>query len=187
MFRDILAIVFIIFGIIVIYFGALAPFWRAQNFVYAYQNTENFKTLEELENTYNKAFDFYAPLGQEEMAKFLSERMFNVLKSGQMPEEIALEIVKYVESNSVQDNNIIQLMQTGNLYEALWRLYGGDNYFLKAESYYKKANEIGPRVPQPLYELFDIYKDSNQENKMEEIGRNILELWPEEKGVVLNN
>ena len=70
MIRNAFSIVLIILALCSIYFGAYLPLRKAQLYISALNEVRNVRTMEGFREMFLKAFAFYSPIGDEEMAKF---------------------------------------------------------------------------------------------------------------------
>lgn len=172
----------IILALLSIYFGSYLPFVKAKSYIDASRSLPNVKSVQEFMEIFDKPLNFYSPVGQEEIVKFLSNTTFDILANGKQSEEVARVLVNYVEPYLLQ-NNIRHLLAGGNFYFALW-IYGQkEDDFKKAEEYYQKTLAIGPTVPLPLYRLLDLYRSAGNQEKIKEIGEIILQYWPQDENV----
>lgn len=162
-----------------IYFGAYKPWVKARTYTSVQRNLPSYRTLDEFIMNYDKAFDYSSPIGQEEVIKFVASQIENMIQNQNQTEEASLLLVEYIEEQ-ILPGNIVHLLQVGGMYSILYDRFRRDEYFNKAEDYYLKTIEIAPNIPHPLYSLYELYKESGQEDKMNEIKNKILEFWPGE-------
>ena len=52
---------------------------------------------------------------------------------------------------------------------------------MAAEKYFTESYELGPKRPQALFGLFDVYRAKGDVQKVTEISNQILEQWPTEE------
>ena len=106
----------------------------------------------------DRMFNFPSPVGDEEVAKFTGNTLFPVITNPQQGEQVSLSVLRYLEPH-MQKNNVRHLTLIGRMYISLWQNYHKLEYLDKAEEYYLMSYEIGPKLPQALYSLFEIYRD----------------------------
>ena len=80
-------------------------------------------------------------------------------------------------------NNVRHLIILGQMYSVLWQKSGKEEDFKKAEEYYLKAMEIGPKLPPVIYGLLDLERASGNNEKIKEISKIIFQYWPEDERV----
>ncbi|MDO8557209.1 MAG: hypothetical protein Q7R98_01985 [Candidatus Jorgensenbacteria bacterium] len=182
MFKQIVATVLIAFAILSIYFGSYLPLSKAQKYVEALRAARSSaRSISDFKMLFNIPLDFYSPIGNEEVIKFLSIDILNAITQKQ-PEEINRSLVEYIEPHMFK-NDVRHLIILGQMYAILWREYGNKEDYLKSESYQQMALAIGPNLPPVLYGLLDIYQASGDKVKLMEIAKTIVKYWPEDEGV----
>ena len=180
--RNIIVVIIIIIALAGIYYGAYRPFAKAQLYVAVRGAAPTFRTLDEFTLYHDRMFNYYSPIGNRETVKFFIENMLGVIAQENQPEEVARAVVEYGESY-IYKNETIHLLQMAYQYDTLWRRFRDKEYFEKAEFYYNRVHEIGPRLPHALYGLLSLYQRDGNVDKMKEIGEKILELWPSDERV----
>lgn len=181
-FKKIIIIILMIFAFLSIYFGAYLPFVKAEKYILFIQNLRNLKTLEQFQGGAGELLNFYSPIGQEEVVRFLSRDMVNMVRNPEQPEQISREIINSIEPK-IYKKNVRHLLSIAEVYSILWGKYRKEDDFRKAESYLLEALKIGPNLPPVLYPLFDIYRAHGDQEKMKEISQRIVSLWPTEKRI----
>lgn len=169
-------------AILSIYFGSLLPLVKSQRYISAVSVMSSIKSLEQFKKIFDRVFDFYSPVGDEETAKFLGSSIVNIVNQKEQPENVSRYLVEYIESK-LQENNVRHLIMLGQMYSVLWQKSGNEKDSGKAEKYYQKALAIGPKLPPALYGLFDFYRTRGDQEKIRKIGERILQLWPEDEKV----
>ncbi len=175
----IVIIILAVFGLI---FGSFLPFKKAQKYVRAIDNLGSIRTLDELKKNFNGVFDYYSPVGGEESARFTGQTFLNIVGQENIPENASTELVNYIEKH-IFKNNTKQLLLMASMYEIRWRRYKKSEDLEKIKEYYQMALNFGPKLPMPLYGLFDIYRKTGESEKAGEIGEMILKYWPEDERV----
>ncbi len=182
--KEVLKYIFVAVGVIgailLIYFGAYLPFQKSQRYITAIRNVPQIRTTADFHKEFDVPFSYVSPIGDEEITKFLSSDVLNMIQKNQ-PEEVARDLVSYVDQHLSRYSYDLRLeLLRGHLYETLWRNYRHGDDYLKAESIYLHAVQLGPRVPRALYVAFNLYVTSQDPRGLREIGEKILSLWPED-------
>jgi tetratricopeptide (TPR) repeat protein len=162
--------------------GSLFPYARSRKFISGLRDVGNIQTIDDYKANFNRAFDFYAPVGDEELAKFLSADSLSLIQQKDIPEPIARALVDYIEPRLFKDD-VRHLLTLGQLHFILWRSYQKNEDFLKAEEYFLKALSIGPKLPPVLFSLIDLYQTSGNQEKLRAVAVKILSLWPDAESV----
>ena len=182
--KNSIILILILLTIFSIVFGSFLPLIKSRYYITAVKNLSSIKSVADFKNNFDKALKFYSPVGDEEVVKYLANVIFGIISNKNQSEEVSRELVSYIEPY-LFENNVRHLISGGSLYFSLWVNYGGkDRDLEKAESYFLKAYQIGPKLPQVLYGLFDLYKESQQKEKAIKIAQEILSYWPEDKKVI---
>lgn len=181
MFKQSIIVILIVFALFLIYFGAYLPFARGRAYVTALRAAQSINSLNEFKALFDRPLNFYSPVGDEEVAKFLSIDILKTITQAR-PEELNRALVEYIEPYMLK-NNVRHLIILGQMYSVLWREYGHNEDYLKSEAYQRQAFEIGPNLPPVLYGLLDIYQASGDDVKLKEIVSDIVKYWPEDEGV----
>lgn len=180
--KSVLISILIILALAGIYFGAYRPFVKAQLYVATRGVSQTFQTLDEFASFYDRIFDYYSPIGNREVAKFFIENTLGIIAQKEQSEEVSRMLVEYGEFH-IYENEVVHLLQVAYGYDTLWQRFRDKEYFEKAESYYNRVHEIGPRLPHALYGLFNLYERSGDSEKQREISKEILRYWPGDERV----
>lgn len=188
--KQFIAVTLIILVILSIVFGAILPLKKSQTYINALVDMQSGRsyTTEQFESQMGNVFNFYSPVGQEEIIKFFGSDILNVINQNSFPEQTSRFLVGYVE-NYLFKNNVRHLIIGGAFYRTLWQASGREEDYKKSEEYFKKAYSIGPKLPPVLYNLLDLYRFGGDKENMRKIGEEILEYWPDDENVreVLKN
>lgn len=182
--RQLLIIILIILSVIGLYFGAYAPWVKAQAYINALKTISggNVRSLGDYLGAYDKAVKLYSPIGDEEVIKFLSNDIMNVVVKQNQSEEVTRALVDYAEPLLFK-NNVRHLLAGGQMHFVLWKRFQKEEDYGKAESYYLAARAIGPKLPPVLYELLNLYKERGDSAKAKEVAETILSFWPDDTEV----
>ena len=171
----------IILAALGLYFGSLLPFLKAQSFIDADRRLANVKSVDEFKANFDVVFNFYSPVGTEEVTKFLGSNVMNIISQGQ-PEEVSRQLVAYMEPHLFKDE-VRHLLLLAQMYQTLWQNYQQEADYQKAIDYLEKAHEIGPNLPPPLYKLLNLYILHKDKDNSDRIGRLILANWPQDEQI----
>lgn len=177
--RYLVAFIGIVLAVASIVFGSILPFMKARSFITTSQKLSNIESVEEMKQLLDPMFSFYSPVGDEELVKFTTNSLFSVVANAKQGEQVSRIVLEYLEPKA-HKNNVRHLIIVARMYLSLFENYRNPEYLDKAEGYYLLVNEIGPKLPQPLYALFEIYQAKGDTAKASEMGERILTLWPTE-------
>lgn len=172
----------IVLMIVFIIFGAFLPFLKSQRYIAALNMLTSLRTLKDFEANFDNMFDFYSPVGNEEVAKFLGSDMIGFVSNQNQSEQGARELVGYIEPHMFQ-NNVRHLLILAGVHRILWQRFHKEADFEKTEFYLKKGLSIGPNLPPLLYGLYELYQEKGDVVKAREMGQRIIALWPDDKQI----
>lgn len=167
-------------SVLMIYFSAYLPYAKSRAYINAIRAAQNLRSVEEFKKTLDKVFNFYSPVGDEEVVKFLSNDVASLINQEQATQDISRLIVEYIEPRFFE-NNVRHMITAAKMYETLWRRWGGEDDFKKTESYFLKAYEIGPKLPPVLYGMVSLYYAHRDFDKVKTIAGEILTYWPDDE------
>lgn len=172
-----------IFGAVLsIIFGSYLPWAKSRLFIASLGSASSIKTINDFKSNFDKPFKFYSPVGDEETAKFLGSDILKSISKKEQSEEASRILVDYMEPYMLK-NNVRHLILLGQMYSVLWQKSGKEEDFKKAEEYYLKAMEIGPKLPPVLYGLLDLERASGNNENVKKISEIILKYWPEDERI----
>ncbi len=182
--RQLLVIVLIIISALGIYFGAYLPWEKSRAYINALKimSGGGIQSLGDYFKNYDVPLKMYSPIGDEEVIKFLSNDILNLISKGSQSEEVSRALVVYIEPMLLK-TNVRHLLVGGQMHYVLWRRFNKEEDYQKAEQYYLAARAIGPKLPPVLYELIGLYKDKGDAVKMKEVGETILSYWPQDESI----
>lgn len=170
-----------------IYYGSYLPLKKSEAYIVALRNMANFKSLDEFQGGFGTAIDKPSPIGHEELVRNLGSTGINIINQNRGNPQLVAAMVDYVESyyipliESGRGMSFTQnLYLLGNMNQFAFLHTRNPAYIAKAESYFKKGLEYGPRRPQFLYGLFDVYRMQGKIPEALGIGERILDLWPKD-------
>jgi tetratricopeptide (TPR) repeat protein len=185
--KQFLIITLLISAALSIIFGSYLPLVKSRRYVAAAKALFSVRSIDDFERNFDKVFNFYSPVGDEEVVKFLSATIFDIISGGNQSEEAARALVAYIEPHlfqSASGGNVRHLLNGGGFYFKLWNNYGHKQEdFARAEAYYLKALAIGPKLPPALYSLFQLYNEAGEREKAAAVAGQILAYWPEDEKI----
>ena len=165
-----------------LYFGAYMPLKKAQTYIAVARALPTYGTFQNVVEKYDAMFNLNSPVGQREAVKFFLQDVMGIIRQEQQGEEVSKLLVEYVGSK-INEHDVIHNLHMAYAYSALWRRFQNKEYFDKAESYFQKVLEVGPKLPHSLNALLELYARSGNLVKAKEIGEVILEYWPDNQNV----
>lgn len=169
------------------YFGAYLPLRKSQILILTLQRVNVIKSVEEFEGFFSSAIDFYSPIGQSETVKHSVNTVFNLLNQNNSV-EIADTLLKFTsrytdsQIKNKQGDGLHQLFYIlGDLYKTNAFKYKNSDYLNKAQFFYEEGQKLGPKRPQFLYGLLQVYLQKRDVLKANEITTSLLNYWPKDK------
>ena len=170
----------IIIAIASIIYGSFLPYLKAKN----YNDTmKKSYTIENFKIQFDKVYSIPSPIGNSELSRFLvNSAEGTVSERTYQSESITRELINYAESK-IDYNDARFLIPMANIYNTMWNRYHKEDDYQKSNFYYLKSLEIGPKFPPALYGLISLYVSSGDMIGVENVGKNILQYWPQDKRV----
>ncbi len=180
--KYILLIIGIIAGVFAIVRGSIQPFLKSETFIKALQNIQNIKTFDEFTKSFDTAFNFPSPIGNEELAKFLADDVSGLISQDTQPENVSRALVSYIEPH-MSSNDILNLLTIAHFHTILFqRFHNAEDYNL-AEQAYLKDLAMAPKLPPVLYGLASLYASVGDQNKLMQVVQVIASYWPDDKQI----
>lgn len=172
-------IVLVVVGFV---YGSLLPYLKAESYLVALSNLPRIRSMQEFAQNFDTMFNFYSPVGDEEVTKFLANDIVNLVNQSQQPESVSRDLTAYIEPRLQKDNSR-QLLTGAQLHTILWMRYHTKEDFSKAEWYYKQILSFGPNFPPALYGLLDLYERAGDKENVRKVGNTALSYWPDDATV----
>jgi tetratricopeptide (TPR) repeat protein len=189
--KQIIAISISFFVLVMVFYGSYLPYKKSKTFISSLNalGAGQIRSFEQLDKIVSSSLKINSPIGQEELIRQFLGVFAGFINQSDSPEVIDI-LVKYIESYA---NPILKkgkgLSFNQDLYLAI-RFYltayektKDQKYLDKAKQYAELSYSLGPKRPQVLYSLFDIYRLENNIEKAKEIGNQILTYWPDDENV----
>ncbi len=179
-----------IFILLVAYYGSYLPMRKSMAYIEAMQSSNKVKTVNDFESVFSVPLDYPSPIGQEELVRSMSNTINGSLQGVSDPKAID-ELINYSEKYFApiiargkgmsfgQDVYILGMMN-----EIAFLKTKEPKYLQAAEKYFKMEQTLGPKRPQGLYGLFDIYRIEGNTNEFKKIADQILSQWPNDARII---
>lgn len=174
-----LALVVVVVGIVL---GAYLPWAKATSYISALRNLPNVNSMDGFAKNFDEPLNMYSPVGDEEVVKFLSNDILQLVNQKDQPEAVSRALVSFIKPRLLTDN-VRHLLTGAQMHFILWSKFHNDDDYKITEQYYLKALSIGPRLPPVLYGLLDLYRQKGEKAKMQEIAKIIVGYWPSDDKV----
>ena len=161
-------------------YGAFLPFLKAQAYIDAVGKVSSTKTLQEFEQNFDNVFNFYSPVGGQEVTKYLLSNIIQVAQN--QAENVDQALADYIEPHIIP-NDTRHLVAAANLRTVLLTKFSKEADYEKAVDYYLKARAIGPKLPPALYGLLSLYNAKGDVTAEKEVAETILKYWPQDTRV----
>ncbi len=187
--RTIIAPLGIILAFLSLIYGALLPLRKSQLFIQAMRQSGQSTSVAEYMRIFNRALDFYSPVGQAESIRFLENQIGSIVAQ-KPPQQVADALVMYADSTSrvtepgAHSSNYVQeIVILGNIHATNFRNYKAQRDYDIALALFQKGLTLSPKRPQFLYGLLQLYTDAGEQEKAEEIAKDILSIWPSDEKI----
>jgi len=185
--RKIIAVLAAAFILSVAYYGTYLPMRKSQIFISTLKGLRSAKTIEDLVRALSVPLDAPSPIGQEELVRNTSNIFLNLVQQNDKPDVVSASI-NFVENHyrpiidrgrgmSFEQNLYI----LGVINETAFIKTKEIRYLEAAKNYYIQGSRLGPKRPQFLYGLFDIYRAVGDVENTKKIGEQILSQWPDDE------
>jgi hypothetical protein len=183
--KKIIAAAAIIFILYIAYYGSFLPLRKSQAFIKTLKGLQTIHSYDEFEKAFSVPLDIPSPIGQEELVRNTNNIVLNLLQRGGGNPELVISLVDFIEryykpilergrGMSFEQN----LYVLGAINELAFFQTKQTKYLLAAENHYSQGLELGPRRPQFLYGMFDIYRIEGNVPQAKAIADRILKQWP---------
>ena len=179
--KQFIIIIGIILAILSIYFGSILPLQKSRSFINSISQLGLAKNIGEVKKILGSALDFYSPVGQEEIVRFIGSQMAGIINP-QQQEQVMRELVSYIEQY-IFKNNSKHLLTMALSYERLFLSYKNPEDLEKTKNYYQKVLALSQKSPQALYGLFGIYQAQKDYDNAKKISEIILKYWPNDEKI----
>jgi hypothetical protein len=186
--RKIIAVAASAFLVWVAYYGSYLPLRKGQRFIETTAGLNQAHSLADFEAAMSSVLDAPSPIGQEELVRNVANMVLTVVQSNGENAGLTEEALSYL--NRYYDPIVSRgrgmsfeqdLYLLGIINETAAMKTRDVRYLAAAERYFILGNELGPKRPQPLRGLLDVYVLGNTIPKAKDVVRQILALWPDDE------
>ncbi len=182
--KKIIAVSASIFIVLVGYYGSYLPMRKSMIFIEAMQSSYRVKTVNDFEDVFSVPLDYLSPIGQEELVRSMANSINGSIQGVSDPKAVN-ELINYAEKyfspiiargkgmSFGQDVYILGMMN-----EIAFIKTKEPKYLQAAEKYFKIEQALGPKRPQGLYGLLDVYRMNGKLDEFKKIADQILNQWP---------
>ncbi len=184
--RKISAVVVSVLILFLAYYGNFLPMVKSQTLISTMQNLRSINSVSQLSSAFAASFNIPSPIGQEESVRSSGNVVLGVIQQTDRPDVISdlmnfmetsyRPIVEYGRGMSFEQNLYI----LGTLNELSFVKTKDIKYFNAAKKYYSQGLTLGPKRPQFLYGMFDIYRMEGNVDGSKRIADQILAQWPDD-------
>ena len=173
-----------IFILLVAYYGSYLPMRKSTVFIETMRSSYKIKTISDFESAFSVPLDYPSPIGQEELVRSMANTINGSLQNVSDPKAVS-ELVNYAEkyfgpiiarSRGMSFGQDIYII--GMINEIAFLKTKEPKYLQAAEKYFKIGQALGPKRPQVLYGLFDVYRLGGNIDEFKKIADQILSQWP---------
>ncbi len=185
--KKILAVVAVCVLAFVAYYGTYLPLQKSQSFISTIRGVGGAHSLEEFERLFASSLDIPSPIGHEELVRNMATEIVGFVgRGGTAPaveEEIAKFVVRYFTPIIARGRGMSfeqDLYILGTLERMVYQHTRKKEYLDTAEQYFLQGLQFGPKRPQFLYALSDIYLIKQDVARLKKITEQIHKQWPED-------
>jgi tetratricopeptide (TPR) repeat protein len=190
LFKSVLAPILVILAVIGLYLGAYLPYAKGGMFISALQEASQARTVQELEDAFNSALNFYSPVGQQETERYVGDQIVNILGQKGITPQISQALTDYLDKIIHIDYPTArgldftqEYLALANVHQINWINTKNPNDLALAEKYYQEGLQLSPVRPQFLYGLLQLYLNNGDAAQALPIAEKIHTLWPTDSQV----
>ncbi|MDP2599070.1 MAG: hypothetical protein Q8P49_04535 [Candidatus Liptonbacteria bacterium] len=166
------------------WYGNYLPLAKSQAFIDTLRNMSVVRSIDDFKTMLARPLDMASPIGQEELVRNSANNVMAILRQTNDPQIIS-QLIEYISGyyapivargrgmSFEQDLYIL-----GTMNEMAFAKTRELQYLQDAKKYYEQGFALGPKRPQPLYGLFDVYRTEGNVEASVKIANQILSQWP---------
>jgi hypothetical protein len=189
--KKIIAIVVSLCVLVIAYEGSYRPLRKAQMFIATLQGmqTNPPTSLGDLETRLSTPLDYTSPIGQEELVRNMANSILSFVQESQSvssTDGLVDFMMSYYNPILARGKGMSfgqDLYLVGAVNEIAFVETGQTNFLSTSQEYYEEGEALGPNRPQPLYGLFDVYREEGNVASTTAIAQRILGNWPGDMNV----
>lgn len=188
LYKKIIAVAVSCLAVFAIYYGSYLPYKKSSVFIKTMRDLNNSPSLDEFKKNISAPLDLTSPIGQEELVRQIASLVSSVINQPNANQTVINDLVSYV--NRYFDPIIARgvgmsfgqdLYLLGSMNEIAFVKTNQLKYLEAAKKYYEIGRELGPKRPQVLFGLFDVYRMEGKVEQVKAVGEQILAQWPDEE------
>lgn len=185
-FRIIIAFLVTVAAAGFIYFGAYLPITKSQLYVDTQMNLSNIKTLQQFSSAFENVFNYYSPVGQDEIIQGYIVVLSGVMQQNPQP---GPDVIDYLAKQAETWGD--PLMARGKAFNygqiiyslgAVYKLAAvklqNVDYYQRSVEAFKDGEEHSPGRAVFLYNLFDLYNMAGDKTDLKPVGEEIIKNFP---------
>ena len=186
-FKQLIAVISSGFLLFLVYYGSYLPLRKSQIFIDALRNVKSIRSPQDLASLLTPPLEAPSPIGQEELVRNASNLILDFVRQGANGEFLSqsLDFLEKYYTPIINRGRGMSFEQNlyllGTLNEYAFIQTKNPKNFVTAKIYYLKGLELGPKRPQFLYGLFDLYRFEKNISELNKIKDQILSQWPDDK------
>lgn len=170
---------------VIFYIGTYLPMRKAKLWIKA--QTSRASSFEEYNAILDQALDFYSPIGQEETMLNYLYFLVNIIPQVK-DERVTRALMQKAEYHMrpiIERGpglNFVQVIyQFGIAYKVAGIALQDPLYIQKAIEVFEFGRTQSPKRPIFIQELFNLYREVGDKDKLKEMANIVIGLWPEQK------
>lgn len=186
--KKIIALIASVIILVLLYYGSFLPFRKSRVFISTMRSLGEAKTLDELKSKISVPLNLPSPYGQEEVVRQVASLITNIVSQSNTTPPVIDDLIAYLNtyySPIIEGGRGMSFNQNlyvlGSLNEVAFIRTNKAQYLAAAEEYFTASYALGPKRPQALFGLFDVYRARGDREKVIQISNQILEQWPGEE------
>ncbi|MFA5870350.1 MAG: hypothetical protein WC842_00440 [Candidatus Paceibacterota bacterium] len=165
-------------------YGAIKPYKKASAYVTAVKSSKT--SVDGYIQAFKYALEYPSPVGQDELIRFISSDIMNVIAEGKNDEAVEQKLTDFIHiyadpkiESGVGMNYSQMIMMFGTMHMYKWKQHQKTDDLIFARNYFVQGYTINHDRPQFLIGLLNLYNASGQNDKANEIKQHITDLWGE--------
>ena len=170
-------------------YGSYRPMRKAELFRQAYEKRGTVQTAADFEALMLTPLEAPSPIGQVEQVRDTAAAVLAVIRMEKTPVAVTADLANFVNAYFepvYQGGKGIGFTQAlyyiGAINVLTYVRTGRPDYLRTAERLLSTGLQRGPRRPEFLYALLDVYRMAGNTEKVKAVAETILRQWPEDQG-----
>ncbi len=182
--KKIIAIVASVLVLVVLWYGTYLPMHKSQAFIATLGSLNSIKSIQDFETAFSVPLDIPSPIGQEELIRNLTNVVMGFVAQNQNPQatqalmDYIMSYYQPIVSRGKGMSFEQDLYILGALNQSAFSATKDPKYLAAAEQYFTQGYQLGPKRPQFLYSLMQLYMLEIRPADVKRVGDQILSQWP---------